>query len=194
MDHSRSSALKSRYADIAVLVLAGACAVLLWTNYALQKRNHLLSDQFRSLSTALGPPVGSKISVLGGTTISGQKVALDLLHRDKLTLLLILSPQCKYTQLNFPNWQDLLPLVSADQVVYVDLSGTADSTYLASRGIATTATVIRLDPEQRTLYSFSATPTTILLDAHATVKAVWPGLMRDEQVNEVRTLLSNPKA
>ena len=127
MDVVQISAPKSRYAaDIAVLVLAIACGVLLLMNHKLQKQNRLLVEQFRSLSTAQGPPVGSKISLLRGHTISGQNATLDLSQRENRTLLLVLSPVCPYSRANFHNWQDLLPLVPPDEVVWVDLTGAAE--------------------------------------------------------------------
>jgi len=183
---------KERYAGIAVLVLTIACGVLLWMNHALQKENRSLFEEFRSLSTAQGPPVGSTISYLRGRTISGQNVTLDLARRESGTLLLVLSPQCKYTKLNFRHWRDVLPLVSVDQVVYVDLTGTADSSYLASVAIPANAKVIRLDPEERTLYNLSVTPTTVLLGAHGVVRGVWPGLLNGEREEELRRLLKPP--
>jgi len=192
MDAARISATKSRYADVVVLVLAVVCGILLFVNHKLQKQNRLLVEQFRSLSTAQGPPVGSKISLLRGHTISGQNIALDLSHRENGTLLLVLSPLCQYTKLNFPRWREILLLVPPDQVVYVDLTGTADSGYLASAAIPVSAEVIRLDPEERTLYSLTITPTTVLLGPRGVVRAVWPGLMSEEQAQEVRRLLSKP--
>lgn len=195
MDVVQISAPKSRYAaDIAVLVLAIACGVLLLMNHKLQKQNRLLVEQFRSLSTAQGPPVGSKISLLRGHTISGQNATLDLSQRENRTLLLVLSPVCPYSRANFHNWQDLLPLVPPDEVVWVDLTGAADASYLASVAIPANANVIRLNPEERTLYSLNATPTTVLLGPHGVVRGVWPGLMGNEQVDQLRGLLRSPGA
>jgi len=193
MDGEQASVVRSRYTFIALLVLTLSCGVLLWMNHALQKQARLLVEQVRNLSAAQGPPVGSSISFLRGHTISGQNVTLDLSNRQNGTLLLVLSPTCRYTKLNFPHWRDLLPLVPSDQVVYVDLTGTADSTYLASVTIPASANVIRLDPEERTLYSLGATPTTVLLGPHGVVRGVWAGLMRDDQVDQLRELLRLPR-
>ncbi len=127
--------------------------------------------------------------MLRGQTISGQNATVDLSQREKGTLLLVLSPTCQYCKANFHNWRDLLPFVSSDQVVWVDLSGTADANYLASVAIPSEATVIRLNPEERTLYGLSVTPTTVLLGPHGVVRDAWPGLLGQEQLDQLRRLL-----
>jgi hypothetical protein len=190
--NAQSSSVKPRYAGIATLTLVVACAVLLWVNHGLQKQNRLMDEQLRSLSTGQGPPVGSKISFLRGHTVSGQPATLDLSQRENRTLLLVLSPQCKYTKLNFSHWRDLLSRVPLDQIIYVDLTDTADFDYLASVAVPSNANLIRLDPEERTLYSLSVTPTTVLLGPHGVVRFVWPGVMGQEQSDQLWRLLKSP--
>ena len=185
---------QSRFGFIPVLVLAVTCAVLLVINHKLQKQNIVLVEQYRALSTTQGPPVGSRIPLLHGTSVSGESVTMDLTQRDAGTLLLILSPKCPHCKANFHHWQDLLPLVPANQVVWVDVTNTADQAYLASVAIPSGASVIRLDTQDRSLYNVAATPTTIWLDPHGVVKHVWTGELQDDEIKQIRQTLGSPNA
>ncbi len=184
----------SRYAFIATIVLTVTCAVLLVVNHKLQKQNIVLAGQFRALSDAEGPPVGSKIPSLHGTSISGQGMTLNLAQEGSGTLLLVLSPMCPHCKANFHNWRDLMPLVPASQVAWVDLTDTADARYLASVAIPADAHVIHLDPKDRSLYNLVATPTTIWLGPDGLVKHVWAGELSDDQISQIRETLRSPNS
>jgi hypothetical protein len=56
----------SLYTSVALLILTGACCVLLFMNHKLQIQNTSLIQQYRSLSGTGGPPVGTKIPTLHG--------------------------------------------------------------------------------------------------------------------------------
>ena len=183
-----------RIAYVAVFVLMITCGVLLVINHRLQAQIGVLADQYHALSTTEGPPIGSKILTLHGESISGQPMTLDLAQRDSGTLLLILSPKCPHCKANFQNWRDLLPLVPASQVVWVDVTDSADPAYLSSVNIPQGASVIRLDSDDRARYNLFATPTTIWLQPHAVVKNVWTGELQTEDLKQVRGTLQSPGA
>ena len=183
-----------RYAYITVFVLTLACGVLLVINHKLQAQNNQLVAQYHALSITEGPPVGSKIPSLRGVSISGQAMTLDLSQRDSGTLLFVLSPTCPHCKANFHNWKNLLPLVPANQVVWVDVTGTADAAYLASVNLPTSANVIRLSEEDRARYDLFATPTTIWLGSHAVVKNEWAGELQDGDIKQLQSTLKSPGA
>jgi len=189
-----STANGTRYAYIAVLVLTLACGVLLVVNHKLQTQNNQLVAQYHVLSITEGPPVGSRIPSLHGESISGQPITLDLSKRDSGTLLLVLSPTCPHCKANFHNWKNLLPLVPASQVVWVDVTGTVNAAYLASVAIPASANVIRVSAEDRARYNLFATPTTIWLQSHAVVKNEWAGELQDADIKQLRNTLTSPGA
>jgi hypothetical protein len=193
-EEKRSPFDQSRYAFIAVIVLTVTCVVLLVVNHKLQKQNIILAAQFRSLSDAEGPPVGSKIPSLHGTSISGQGMTLNLAQHASGMLLLVLSPTCPHCKANFHNWRDLMPLLPANQVAWVDLTDTSDALYLASAAIPADALVIHLDPKDRSLYNLVATPTTIWLGPGGLVKHVWAGELSDDQISQIRETLRSPNS
>jgi hypothetical protein len=176
-----------RFILAAVLVLC--CGALLWVNLLLQKENKQLAEQVSSMSAAEGPPVGSTIQILHGTDITGKNMTIDLGKQDHQTLLFALSPVCPYCKANFHNWRDLTSMVPADQVVWVDLTGKVDENYLRSVAIPLDANVIRLAPEERTLYSLSVTPITVLLGPHGVVRWAWPSVLSADKVHQLRALI-----
>jgi hypothetical protein len=168
--------------------------VLLWANRSLQKQNRSLDDQVSRLSAEKAPIVGSTISSLRGQTITNEKVVLDMSHRQRSSLLMVLSPVCPYCKVNFPNWKSLIPSLSSDQVVWVDITGKADEAYEKSASLPKPTELIRLDPEERTLYDLSVTPTTVVLDSHGTVKWAFAGVLDDKKLREIRELMTAPGA
>jgi hypothetical protein len=194
MNGGRSFLARLWPAVIAVVALAACCGYLVWTNHTFEKRKDLPVQQTIHRLAAQGPAVGTTISLLRGQSLTGQAVNLDLSHREKDTLLLVLSPVCPYCRVNFHNWRSLLARIHGDQVIWVDLTGTADANYLASVGIPGDATVVRLDSDNGTSYGLTGTPTTVLLDPHGVVRWASSGVLKDEQVNQLRGLLSTEQA
>jgi hypothetical protein len=121
-------------------------------------------------------------------------MTLDLSQRDSGTLLLVLSPTCPHCKANFHNWTNLLSLVPASQVVWVDVTGTANASYLASVNLPASANVIRLSTEDRARYDLFATPTTIWLGSHAVVKSEWAGELQDGDIKQLQNTLKSPGA
>lgn len=182
------------YAYIAVIVLAITSGLLLVVNHKLQVQNSQLEKQYHALSSTEGPPVGSNIASLHGKSIFGQEMTVDLSQSNSGTLLLILSPTCPHCKANFHNWKGILPLVPANQVVWVDVTGTANAAYLSSVAIPASAKVIRLDAQDRSRYNLFATPTTIWLGPHGVVKKEWAGELQTEDMTQLRNALQSQGA
>jgi hypothetical protein len=85
-------------------------------------------------------------------------------------------------------------MLSTSQVVWVDVAGTAEASYLTSAAIPADAQLIRLNIGDRSLYKMNATPTTIWLSPHGVVKQVWIGELREDQVKQIREALVSPNA
>ncbi len=173
-----------------IMALALWCVYLLRINDSLRIQNAQSGHVVSEVATQR-PSIGSKLLLIHGHTVDNQERTLDLAHRKTRTLLLVLSPACPYCRVNFQNWRDLLQLVSSDQVVWADITDTADSSYMVAAGIPANATMIRLDPDEAEQANLDATPTTVVLDPHGVVKWSWSGVMSKEKVSELRRLLSS---
>jgi hypothetical protein len=119
-------------------------------------------------------------------------VTIDLSEGDSDTLLLVLSPSCPYCKINFHNWRTILSAARRARVICLDVTDTADVGYLKAFGIPATATVLRLTPGEAMARLFAGTPTTVLLSPHGVVRWAYSGVMKDEQLNELRGLVARP--
>ena len=181
----------SLYTSVALLILTGACCVLLFMNHKLQIQNTSLIQQYRSLSGTGGPPVGTKIPTLHGVSVAGFNETVDLSQRANGALLLVLSPTCPHCKANFHNWQDLVLQISKQQVFWVDVAPGTDAKYLAELGVPSGPHLIRLDSHERDLYKFGVTPTTIWLNADGVVQHVWVGELSEDDIKEIREILKS---
>ncbi len=193
-DLKASSPVGSRVNLIAVVILVATCAVLLVVNQQLRSQNLHLIDQYHALSARGGPPVGSKIPALHGTTVSGEPLTLALAQRDRGALLLILSPSCPHCKANLRNWQALMPMVSPKNVFLIDVSDTADQIYLNSIAMPADTSLMRLNLPERSLYSVTLTPMTIWMGPHGVVKQVWTGELQDDQIKQIQSTLLGAQA
>ena len=188
MDHSISRVGSRQWPIFAILFFI-CCAVLLWTNHRLQVDNADLHAQLENLASLKGPAPGSTIATLRGQAISGEDLSLNLADRRSNTLLFIFSPVCKFCKENLSNWQTLMSVAKPDRVVWADVTGKVDATYQATASIPPAASIIRLNPEERTLYAFDSTPTTVLLSKDGTVIWRYAGVLEHAQIEELRKLL-----
>lgn len=88
---------------------------------------------------------------------------------------------------------ELLALTSPDQIIWADVSDTADSDYESLYGIPRGATLVRLDQEgvKASGLLSAPTPTTVWLDSHGLVRWSWAGVLSKAQMDELRILLTS---
>ena len=188
-DLKTPSSVGTKPNTLAFITLIATCVLLLIVNQKLRSQNIKLINQYRALSGREGPPVGSKISALHGTTVLGKAVTLDLSNRTQGALLLILSPSCPHCNANLKNWRNLMPMVRPDSVFLVDVSETADERYLKSIAMPSEVGLMRLTLQERSLYSVTLTPMTIWIGPHGFVKQIWNGELQDEDVQQIKATL-----
>ena len=182
--------ISTRIITVAFAPVLFACLSLVVVNHKLQQQNTILVAAYRSISDTAGPPIGSRMGVVHGTTPEGKLVELDLTKRASGTLLLVLSPTCPHCKANMSNWQALCRTVAPQNVLLIDISGTADNDYKRVNGLPALAPVIRLNTADRRLYNVSATPTTIWLGSHGVVQQVWTGELQNDQTQEVQKAIN----
>src|ERR1035437_6529697 len=159
----------------------------------LRQQNTNLVSQVRSLEVTSAPAVGSSISSLGGVALDGKPVRLDLAHRGDSTLLFIMSPSCPYCATTLPAWKSMTSIIGADNVVYVDVSGTITSAYLKGVGLESVPNIISLSPEEKLLHGFVATPTTVLIDKGGRVDTSWAGVLDEKELTTFNRALRSAR-
>ncbi|MDR3578189.1 MAG: hypothetical protein P4L50_30370 [Anaerolineaceae bacterium] len=149
---------------------------------------HSEAESKRPNISQSGPSVGSTIPLLRGQSVNDHEMTIDLARRETSTLLLALSPGCPHCRINFHNWREIVNLMKLDDVVWVDVTGTANADYLLSFGIPADACVIRLSQVDREADHLTSTPTTIWLDPHGVVRWAYVGELQSEEMEALRRL------
>ena len=151
--------------------------------------SHVTKDKTKEV---VAPIVGSHFGNLHGRSMSQKQVTIDFAGRNRGALLFVLAPHCPYCRLNFHNWRELAAKTPKGDVFWIDLSASADPEYKASYGIPETADVLLLDEQDGRANRLLATPTTIFLGPHATVRWAAAGVMNSTQVAELSHLVTQP--
>jgi hypothetical protein len=177
-----------------VLSVCVLCLYLANQNVKLRKSTNALTEQLNSLEVSSAPSVGSHLSSLRGLGLDGRELSLDFTHRSKPTLLLLLSPHCRFCVKQFPDWDTLAKAEGPANVVYADLSGAMDSKYVSEKHIDPASKTISLSPDEGIMRGFHGTPTTILIDPSGKVTEAWAGVMNQASFNEVMQQIQSSNA
>ena len=177
--------IEKRPETLLLVTLIAAVVTLTAQNVTLQNHNRRLSSEIEALSNAEGPPIGSRISVLHGQSPVHKDLTLPTSAGGRKTLLLVLSPTCPYCKVNLPTWKEILQSSTHSNVIYVDISGNVPQSYLRASGLPDQFPLIELNPEERLLYDFRATPTTVVLDSTGAVTGKWTGVMTPKQTSDL---------
>ena len=193
--HSQSSLLNTISiwtGLLALIVLAIACGLLVRRNKQLQGKLEHARIRTTATSGNNGPSVGSTFPNIHGVTQEKRALEVDLSHRSAPALLFVLSPSCPYCRVNFHNWRDLAARMSREQVVWIDITGSATDDYTNAEGIPKGATFLSVDDSTAAEHNFLATPTTVLVSPTGTVTWSWSGVLNPPQMNELMKRLSSP--
>jgi len=172
------------------LTLIAACVMLLITNIALERRIHLLKTQNGELISLEGPLIDSFVRRIEGHDLSNRATALDLSTQSQQTLLMVLSPMCRYCADNWPYWHELLRSAPGANVVFADTSGDVDLGYFQKVGVSPPLQVVKVGLQTKLAYKLNTTPTTILLGPGGRVKGVWIGLLSSDEVSAIKRKLN----
>lgn len=132
-----------------------------------------------------------RLPAFHGKSLTGQSVALTFDRNGPYTILLVYSPVCGFCAKNWPQWDRILQ--AADdrrlRVVGVDLSGDSHQEYIEAHHLQRTLLLKQVDPQTLVDYRLRATPHTIVLDPVGTVVGSWVGVLHDDSLREILSLI-----
>jgi peroxiredoxin len=130
-----------------------------------------------SLSVANEVQPGAKIDHLSGLNFDNNPLIVD--SGSEALVLLVYSPMCPYCERNWPAWQRAISSFAekGTRFVSIDVSGTATSAFLRSKGVSSLTAFHRIDNATIKKLKITATPETILIDRNGSVKDVWLGVL-----------------
>jgi len=170
----------TQWAAFAVVAMA-----LLIMNLRLVSKNRelrTLADSYRSdLETPLHVPLGP----LQGVGLAGQEVTIQYTP-PRRTILLVLSPQCKFCDENWPAWYDLLRRARGRaNIVIVDVSSTVTGAYLEAHGITGLPVVRHLSKDSVQTYNLRFSPSTIVMAPNGLAEYAFSGVLSQKAIDVV---------
>jgi hypothetical protein len=162
------------------------CVLLLASNVFLLLKAQSLERSYQSLKKfSLEVKSGTRVPPIEGFDLQGgwRQVTYG---QDGALVVFAFSPACAFSDRNWAMWERLLPSGRGGQrAVFIDVSKTVGSAYLASH--ATGNAVVVAKPDARTVvsYNLSMTPQTIVVDVTGTIRGVWSGVLNEGDVAEI---------
>jgi len=170
--------------------LASLVLILVVVNVSLQSANRALFQQVAEFAASGGPPPGSRIPSLHGQSPLGEDITVGTTNHAGHTLLLVFSPVCQFCAKTLPFWRHIIGASPKDtSVVYVDISDSADESFVSRAQLPAEFKVLRLVPAERIAYNMRLTPLTILLDHTGQVQVSWAGVLTNSQEKGIDGLL-----
>jgi hypothetical protein len=169
------------------------CLVLLFVNFRLNKSLGALRQQLGTFEIASAPAEGSHLSQLKGVGLDGKPMTYQFTKAPARSLVMVLSPQCKFCEETLPAWKTLTASAGPRNSVYADLSGSLDEQYVKSSGLGTNSHFLILDPIEGALHRFRGTPTTLVLDNNGKILKSWAGILDASKTNEFAEALASSK-
>jgi hypothetical protein len=161
---------------------------LLGANIGLQRRYAGLVGDLEQVQNARGPHAGIELPAISGIRPTGEAVTVKF---SEGSLLLLFSAGCGICAENWPRWKELIGGVKpGTQIVYGDVTNSVSENYLAKYAIPAELVLTKMSPETKWFYDLRATPQTIIFGPDGTIKKVWTGRMKSEDVKLAISMLS----
>lgn len=176
-------------ATVIPILLAGLVLVLVIVDMALLRQNRRLRASLNAHISPTQLRAGVTVPALRGTDISGVERDIEFGPSRKQTILLAFRPNCPFCKINWPRWNSILQRVDRSEfrVVFVSLSGPVTSDFATRHAILRYPVFVYLDPADVITYGLRVTPETVLISPLGQVEGVWPGLLADRALTELRT-------
>lgn len=168
------------------LVLLLAILTILGLNVALVIQNRTLKKQMGA-PPALLPQVGTRVEQLEGAALDDSKMEVSFTGQTEETLLFVFSTRCAVCNLNWAQWQSIAKSLRARQLrlVYANIDSPLSREYAEQYSIDHATVFAQLDPRYQAALNLRLTPDTMLIGQNATIENVWPGLLTDQNVQEI---------
>lgn len=175
--------------------ISGCCVLLLAVNIALIQQNRQLKSQIALPPPMLEAVAAAQMPDLKGFDPEGRPVEVRYGQDSRKVLVLVFSPTCPFCQQNWPTWEKIITSLdhTAVRPVGVDVSSTANDSFVSQHQMAGLPVFVKLDPRARVSYRFQLTPQTILLDPAGKVEKVWTGVLNETAVAELKQRLGGSK-
>jgi hypothetical protein len=172
------------------IVLVALCILLLASNVVLLKRARIIDQNNEALKHfALEVKRGTHVPPIEGLDPDGRWASVGF-QEGRPLVVLVFSPRCAFSDKNWANWSVLAPVIDRRaRAVYVDVSKTADRSYLSTHPTGRAPVVVKPDAKAISSYNLSMTPQTILVDGDGTVQKVWSGVLGDEDLADIQARL-----
>jgi hypothetical protein len=173
-----------------------SCACGVWHLYSRELKRlavpstHVESSASKAEGDHIKPAIGSVMMPLQGLSMSHKDMTIDLSHRRHRSILFVLSPACPFCRVNLHNWRDIAHTIPLRNIVWADITATADDTYLMRSGIPKDSRVILLKQADANSRRLVVTPTTVVLDSNGAV--IWSriGILAPGDVTQVEKLVT----
>lgn len=167
------------------------CVALIFVNWMLRRANHQLVARVQYLEQLGGPPVGGFIRSMVGTDMSGKPMAVDYESENRPSLLLVFSPYCRFSKLNWPLWDQLTSQLPNTKVIYADLTGEVNEKYFESIQVLAPTQTLRMSDIVRVKENFNLTPTTVVLGPKGEIRRVVLGVLTDRDIVKIKADLAS---
>lgn len=170
---------------VALILLTGVLAILS-LNVALVLQNRRLKTEMAA-PPALLPQVGTRIERLEGVALDGSKIQVVFTGQGKDILFFVFSTQCVVCNLNWPQWQFIARSTQGRglRLVYANIESPLAREYAEQYGIDDATVFAQLDPRYEAQLNLRLTPDTMLIGQNGTIESVWPGLLNEQNVQEI---------
>ena len=137
------------------------------------------------------PQPGERVDSFVSPALVGSVEVLFGKQEERRTVLLFLSPDCRYCDAQMPYWRELVDHADRERFRIVSVVRDSENSdevqrYLAEGGIATLPTAFA-SAELRASLKLSSTPLTLVIDAEGIVERTWLGVWDPQADRSVRS-------
>ena len=161
------------------------------TNVALVRQNRALKASRPGLQRGLELQRGRTVPGFEGMDAAGNRIQVHYNEDQRKTLLLVFSPGCRFCRENMPGWRALTQALDQTRCRPVAVSLLAPGTreYLDEYGFVDLPAIAEIDPKARVEYNLTLSPQTIVIDPSGVVEKVWNGLLTEDSIREIESVL-----
>lgn len=177
----------------ALKIFVLSIVALFSVDLVLLSHNDRLQTVLRTRASSMLPQEGTIVPELHGLTTDARLGNIGYDGERRQTVLFVFSPDCPFTDMNWPYWEAIARQIDTDRfrLVYANISDflLADS-YTRTHYFHPDASVFAAVDAQSTVdYNLSQTPILMIINSDGTVQNVWVGYTRGTEPQEMESVL-----